>query len=345
MYTQTNMELLFHLIIFIIILLFYIHITNQCNTSEDLEIYELNYTDNKYLQEVCDVKQPTIFNYKDINPDFFSKFNKNTIEDFDTYDIKIKDNRDYFENSVIDFVYLPFRSASTLMNTDSKSNYFTEDNHTFIDDANLTHIFKTNDMFLKPYYTIQTKYDYISGSKKSYLPFRFHKHNRYFVAVHSGNIRIKLSPYKSSKYLHTIYDYDCYEFRSPINIWEPQRHYFNEMNKMKFLEFDVNEGQIIYIPSYWWYSIMFLDSSTVLSGITYNNIISTISNSKDIGLYYLQQSNTITKVANTFENHTIINNNDNNNENNENNDNDDKIMENDTITEEITNKNSNIITI
>jgi hypothetical protein len=280
----------------------YIHISNQYKTSEDLEIYELEYSDNKYLQEVCDVKQPSVFNYRNVYPEFFDKINSESIEDVGVYDVKVKDTQDYWvDNSVIDYVVMPLQSSLSLMKTDTHSNYISEDNDTFIEDAGLFKYFKENDLFLRPSMTVQTKYDIMFGSQKSTMPFRFHKHCRYFVSVHSGKARIKLTPWKSCKYLYPIHDYDCFEFRSPINIWKPQRKYFHEMDKMKFLEFDIAEGQMLYIPPYWWYSIQYLDSSNVLCGITYDNVISTLANAKDTGLYLLQQSNTKTKITKTID--------------------------------------------
>ena len=44
------MNLFFHLLIFIIILFIYLHVVNQLKTIEDLEMYELDYKDNDYLQ-------------------------------------------------------------------------------------------------------------------------------------------------------------------------------------------------------------------------------------------------------------------------------------------------------
>ena len=65
------MDTLTHILIFLVILFLYIHITNQYKKSEDLEIYEMDYTTNVHLQEVCDIKQPVLFEYKSINPEFF----------------------------------------------------------------------------------------------------------------------------------------------------------------------------------------------------------------------------------------------------------------------------------
>ena len=79
------------------ILLVYIHVTHQYKRSEDLELYELDYKDNQYLQEVCDIKQPAIFNFKDIYPDFYTIVNSDNIEEKENCEVKIKDIQDYYK--------------------------------------------------------------------------------------------------------------------------------------------------------------------------------------------------------------------------------------------------------
>ena len=61
------MNFFFIFFIFIIIVFLYLHIIHQLKTSEDLEIYELDYKDNDYLQEVCNLKQPATFSYESIH--------------------------------------------------------------------------------------------------------------------------------------------------------------------------------------------------------------------------------------------------------------------------------------
>ena len=73
------------------------------------------------------------------------------------------------------------------------------------------------------------------------------------------------------------------------------------MSKMKFLEFDLFEGQALYVPPYWWYSYQYLNDDTLLSSFTYNNIINCIANAKELSMYYIQQSNTKTKPAKTLD--------------------------------------------
>ena len=258
-----------------------------------MEIYEMDYNSNSHLQDVCNIKQPVLFNYKSINPEFFDKLDNEHLDILDSYDVKVKDIRDYYsEESSVDFTVMPFRSAETLMNTDTKSSYFIENNHNLVDEANLLKTFQTNDEFLKPSLTLNTYYDIISGSKNVTTPLRYHKNERMFLCVITGKITIKMTPWKSTKYLYQNKDYDMYEFWSPVNLWKPQRKYFHEMEKIKFLEFDVHSGYIINIPSYWWYSIKFDNNpETLVTGFTYNSIMNCVANIPDTCLYFMQQQN------------------------------------------------------
>ena len=63
---------------------------------------------------------------------------------------------------------------------------------------------------------------------------------------------------------------------------------------MKFLEFEVMEGFILYIPPFWFYSIRFLgsDQPTIIESYTYNSIMNVVSNLPQWGMYFLQQFNT-----------------------------------------------------
>jgi hypothetical protein len=129
------------------------------------------------------------------------------------------------------------------------------------------------------------------GSKNTNTPMRYHINYRQFVYVHSGKIQVKMTPWKSKKYLKPIDDYENYEFRSPINIWNPQPEHLHEMDKLKFVEFDVNAGHVLYIPPYWWYNIKYVEDDSLLFGLTYNSIMNCIAHLPNWGLYFLQQQN------------------------------------------------------
>ena len=298
------MSTIVNIILFLIILFLYIHIIHQLKKGEDLEIYEMDYMSNEHLQEVCDIKQPVLFEYQSVVPAFFEHITLENLDNFSgSHDIKIKDIQDYWKSDEsVDYVILPYQSGRTLMSSDTQSNYFTENNEDFVDDSGLNKIFKENDEFLKPYMTLQTKYDIMTGSANVYTPLRYHTEYRKFLCVMSGKIRVKMTPWKSKKYLYTIRDFDNYEFKSPVNIWKPQRKYLHEMDKIKWLEFDVQPNHVLYIPPFWWYSIQYSDTpDNLICGITYNSIMNCVTNIPNWGLYFLQQNNIQKKIAKTLE--------------------------------------------
>jgi len=298
------MNIYFHIVLFLVILFLYLHLVEQYKRSEDLEVYEMDYTNNENLQEVCNIKQPVLFEYKTINGDFFEDINIDKIDtpNYLSHDVKVKENEDYWKETVdsVDYVTLPLSSSQALMTTDTHANYFTENNETFIEECRMVDDFQSNDAFLKPPLTIHSRYDICMGSKNAATPLRYHMFHRYFLCVNSGKIRVKMTPWKSSKYLYPVEDYDNYEFFSPVNAWKPQRKYFHEMDKIKFLEFDVLAGHALFIPAYWWYSIQYTEEPTLITTFTYNNVMNCMANVPNFGLYYLQQYNTKTKVVKTL---------------------------------------------
>jgi len=284
---------LYTLAIFLLVLFFYIHITAQYKKSEDLEIYETDFDSNTGLQEICEVRQPFLFEYKSIQEDFFLKINLNKLSEVaGSQDIKIKEISDYWkETESVDYVVLPWNSSCTLMSTNSTANYFTENNHDFIEESGIISAFSKNDVFLKPSWCTYTKYDIMMGAKGVGTPLKYHTNYREFICVHSGKIMVKMTPWKSKKYVYPVHDFENYEFWSPVNVWKPQQKYLHEMDKLRFIEFDVSEGNVLYIPPYWFYSIQYIEDNTLLTGFTYQSVMNSLSNVPNWARYYLQQSN------------------------------------------------------
>jgi len=294
-----------NILLFLIILFLYIHIIHQFKRSEDLEIYEMDYSSNDHLQEVCEVKQPVLFEYRSFAPEFFTKITYETISEnqYSNLDIKVKDINDYWNtDDAIDYIVLPFQTGTNLMRTDPKSKYFTENNEDFLEESGLLKIMQSNDTNIKPGFTAVPKYDICTASKDTVTPLRYHTYNRHFLCVNTGKIRVKMTPWKSTKYLYQNKDFENYEFRSPINVWTPQKKYMHEMDKIKFLEFEVVEGHMLFIPPYWWYSVQYTsETDTLVCGFTYSSIMNCVANSPDIAKYYLQQQNIKKRITKTLE--------------------------------------------
>jgi len=298
------MSTLIYFLIFIFVLFLYIHITAHYKKSEDLEIYEADYTNAKQLQEICELKQPVLFDISQICPsELVQPPNLEEIEksaEKSSYEIHIKDTTDIRNQPDIagDSILLPFRSGYGLIQNDQKSRFFSENNNEFAEDVipNMREM----DKFLKPSFVAQTKYDLLFGSDKSYTACRYHTEYEKFLLVKTGKIQVKMTPWKSRKYLYLEADYTNYEFRSPIDIWNPQEQYKKDVENIKFLEFEVIGGFILYVPPFWFYSIQFINgdasSPAIVESYTYNSVMNISANLPQWGMYYLQQSNTRTKV-------------------------------------------------
>lgn len=300
------MHFFISILIFISILFFYIHLQYQFKTSEDLEIYELDYTTNKNLQEICHLKQPVLFQIDHLKEaeSFFHSIQNNS--KFKHQDINVKDIRDYYKPDVtsVDAISLSVSSAFGLMETDPKGHFFSENNSDLIRDENIP-FFKMDEYLASPW-IIHKSYDLLFGSKNVHTPLKYHTDTGRFLIISSMNssginsddklqenyIRIKMTPWKSRKHLEIKYDYEYYEFWSPINIWK------NPPDKIRCLEFDVKEGFVIYIPAYWFYSIEFPNHNISVASFTYSTTMNMVSNLPNYTLFFMQQNN-IKNLVNT----------------------------------------------
>ena len=293
------MNSLITLCIFILILFLYIHIANQFKKNEELEIYETDFSNKSHFEDVCELKQPVLFNMKNILPNLYDNLIPENIAQFSNHDINIKDTNDYFaiDNESIDPVYLPLHTSIKFMESDISSHLFSENNQEFLEESGLNKKIESVDNILKPPFTIHKSYDLLLGSCNTITPFKYHTDNRQFLCVTHGKIKIKMTSWKSSKYLHPHKDYINYEFRSLINPKHPQSEFITDYEKINFIEFYIDTGHMLYIPPYWWYSISYLDDpTTFICNIKYNTMINCISNIWDLSMYYLQQQNITKKI-------------------------------------------------
>lgn len=284
------MHFFFSVLIFVFLLLFYIHLQYQYKTSNDLEIYELDYTTNKQLQEICHLKQPVLFPFE-----FEIHLDLNLNLDLDLKeDVQVKDIWDYYKPNItsVDAISLSYSSAYGLMETDTKGHFFSENNFDLVREREQD-LSKMNEYLASPWVLHKT-YDILFGSKNTHTPFKYHTETARFLWITSSTssssspldfVRIKMTPWKNHKYLKTKKDYENYEFWSPIDIWR-----FPPEN-LKCLEFTVQIGVILFIPAYWFYSIEFTKPSISVVSFTYSTGMNMVSNIANYGLFFLQQNN------------------------------------------------------
>jgi hypothetical protein len=288
--------------IFCLVLFIYLHIYFHLKTSNDLEIYEIEDVSKEKFEELCDIRQPILFTFENEKLLEYTSYDY-IYNNYGSFDIQIRENafkkkstndkkqNDICKNSDADvYVPLSLNLANKLFIEDDDEAYYTANNIDFIKETGVIKSFQYNDEYLRPYMLCNTQYDIMTGSNNTVTPFKYEINYRNFFLVTQGTIEVKMTPPKSSKYLHPIKDYELFEFKSPINVWNVSPEYKVDFDKIKCLEFSVSKGKALYIPAYWWYSIKFKKNAS-LSCFKYRTYMNCAAITPELTLYGLQLQN------------------------------------------------------
>ena len=282
------MEIIIGFFIFCLVLFIYLHVQFHLKTSEDLEMYEVEQPSKDKLEEICDLRQPVLFDFD--CQKIVESSNKSYISNnYNAFEIKIRNVKETDPNSEL-YIPLPLHAANKLFNEDNNSTYFSENNNEFLEETGVIKSLKYNDEFLRPYMVSNCNYDIMLGSANTCTPFRYEINYRNYYLLTEGSAQIKLAPPHSIRYLYPNYDYENFEFRSPVDPWSPQPKYIADFDKMKCLEFTLTPGKTLYIPAYWWYSIKF-NKNTSISCFNYRTYMNNIAVAPYIGMHALQIQN------------------------------------------------------
>jgi hypothetical protein len=266
----------------------YLHVQFHLKTGEDLEMYEVDQPSKDKLEEICDLRQPVLFDFE--CEKIMDTSNRQYIaNNYSAFEVKIRNVKDTDSASEL-YMPLPLHAAIKLFDEDKNATYFSENNADFLEETGVGKNLKYNDEFLRPYMVSNCNYDVIMSSAQTCTPFRYEINYRNYLLLTQGSAQIKLAPPHSIKYLYPVYDYENFEFRSPVNPWNPQPKYVADFDKIKCLEFTLQPGKTLYIPAYWWYSIQ-LNENTSISCFNYRTYMNNLAILPYICLHALQIQN------------------------------------------------------
>ena len=286
------MNMLINFIIFIIVLFLYLHITFQLKVNNDLEILEIDEPTKGQLEEICDLRQPILFN---LNNQIIDTINFEKISnEYSAFDIKIR-NKEEEEDSGL-YLPLPFKEAIILLDNDKTKKYISENNKDFLEETSLIKIFNNNDLFLRPHFVSNCFYDLLLGYPDSYTNFKYDIYYRNYFLVTEGKVIIRLTPPTNKKYLNLIKNYEILEYKSDLDIWNVQKKYINNYEKIKCLDIELTKGQILYIPSYWFYSIKYIEKS-IICNFKYSTFMNNLAILPEYIMQVLQNNNTKKKLT------------------------------------------------
>lgn len=318
--------------IFCIVLFLYLHVHFHLKRSNDLEVYEIEQPSKQRLEEVCDIRQPTTFEF--YNEQLLTQLSYQAIHtSYRAFDIHIRDvtkspsssptqedktkiQQKGTEHDPVMYIPVTFKIAHEVLKKDTDTKYFSEHNADFIDETGLIKVFQLNDEFLRPYMVSTCMYDIMMASTGTTTPLRYEVNYRNYFLVTQGRVKILLIPPKDTRYLYPINDYDILEFRTPVNPWKVQSEYQDDFDKIKTLEVELFQGMVMFIPAYWWYSIQFIVPETSVCSFKYRTHMNTISIAPQLIMNVLQNMNTkrdtLEKrafIKNQFQETTLVSNN------------------------------------
>ena len=298
--------LVISIFIFCIVLFLYLHVHFHLKRSNDLEVYEIEQPSKQRLEEVCDIRQPTTFEF--YNEQLLTQLSYQSIHtSYRAFDIHIRDvskessssssSREKTpqkgtEDDPVLYIPVTFKIAHEVLKKDTDMKYVSEHNADFIDETGLMKIFQLNDEFLRPYMVSKCMYDIMMASTGTTTPLRYEVNYRNYFLVTQGRIKILLIPPKDTRYLYPISDYDILEFRTPVNPWKVQPEYQDDFDKIKTLEVELFQGMAMFIPAYWWYSIQFVVHETSVCSFKYRTHMNTVSIAPQLIMNVLQNMNT-----------------------------------------------------
>ena len=269
------MNTLLTLLTICIVIIIYMHVVYQLTTSNDLEIFELDTPSKIKLEDVCNLRQPLLFPYRD---ETLQCSIPNLLE-YKAFDVTVYDSS--YNISVI-----PLNNAIQLF---EKKNYVSKHNSDFLHETMVTRQFMTTDAYLRPPMVSSIEYDILFGADGSTTRLEYNTHYRTYVYVSNGTVTIKLTPPRNTKYLNVEKDYSNQCYYSSVHPWN------TTLDKVKFLELTLQKGQMLFIPAYWWYSIKFEKDSCVCT-FQYKTVMNIIATLPDICMGVLQRQNTKTKI-------------------------------------------------
>uniref|UniRef100_A0A6C0IJI1 Cupin-like domain-containing protein n=1 Tax=viral metagenome TaxID=1070528 RepID=A0A6C0IJI1_9ZZZZ len=298
------MNIIFSILIFCIVLFIYLHVHFHLKTSDDLELYEIELPSKTKLEEICDIRQPVMFSF--MNERILESCQQKTILDtYGAFDVKIRNIKDISDDSEM-YIPLALSTALKVLNDDTNEKYISENNSDFLEETGLIKSFSYNDEFLRPPLVSNCIYDLTWAAEHCKTPFRYEVNYRNYFLVTEGEVKLKLAPPKSAKYLYVNKDYENFEFRSPINPWQVQVQYRPDFDKIKCLEVTVTKGKMLFIPAYWWYSMDFSLNTTVCS-FKYRTYMNTVALFPQIFMRILQRQNVKRNIIEQVKEDIVIN--------------------------------------
>ena len=146
------------ILIFCVVLFLYLHIIYHLKTSSDLEIYTIESPSKDKLEEICNLRQPVIFDM--YNTQLIDNCSLIALDDkYNAFEISIRDINNNDQKSE-QYVPLLLKESIELFKNDKEKKFITEKNEDFLEETCVVKILRYNDYFLRPPFVAKCMYDF-----------------------------------------------------------------------------------------------------------------------------------------------------------------------------------------
>ena len=165
--------------------------------------------------------------------------------------------------------------------------YISEDKQ-FLKDYGLLHSLHHHTRILFPPMAFIKTYMFSMGPSGTKIGLRYETNFRNILYLVYGKIKIRLIHPKYNTYLYPSKRYDNNATLSSVNFWKINDLQHPLFKKVQYIEIVMSPGQLLFIPSYWWYAVEYIETSITIS-IKTNNVFSSIQKIPEVitSLYHL----------------------------------------------------------
>jgi hypothetical protein len=229
------------------------------------------------IQEFNDMlamRQPALF-MSDIGLNIKQILNLTTINNlYPTFDVRIAG--------------APIQLVDCIKLFGISSSNISENNELFLEETGLCN--KMNDKQLRPNNLFSSSYDLVILPRNNSTLLKYNICYRTFIVPTEGSVKIKLCPPKNIKYINFNDSVDVMNTSTEIDCWNNDE-ITKLIPKVKFLEFSIDNGQMLYVPPYWCYSIKSDNTISSVFILKYSTYMNVLSNTHLYIQQFLQQQN------------------------------------------------------
>ena len=282
--------MLYFLLIIIIIIV--IHIRHNKITNDNYTILQLDNAPKNIIEDTFNKKLPTVITnvgsewteFMSLTPEYIKK-------SCSSYPIKIHTTiKEQQKTKIVNTTmgsYIEWLLSSNKENS-KRLNQYISNNNKFLIDYGLD---KKLDNYINSYYpplSLIKNYLFSMGPKGSKVGLQYENNFRNIIYQVYGTIKIILFNPSYTKYLYKSNRYDSTATLSKVNFWKPDLEKYPLFKKAQFIEVILRQGQMLYIPAYWWYAVENVTTAITIS-IKFENVFSSIQKIPRIikSLYHL----------------------------------------------------------